>query len=328
MPNRLNVGVIGLGVMGQRMLDRIKDHPRLCATMVWDANPDTLGLTRARHPEVQAAHSAEQVIHSAGLHSVYIATPPAAHMALSQAALDAGLAVFCEKPLTVDFDAARRVIRKIEEGHHRAAVNYSLAASAGLALLQQTFGTDSARPLGNLHDVRIALDFAAWPRPWQAAAGEWLSLRTEGGFAREVLSHFIFVLQRVLGPATVWNSAVTYPVHGMGAETAMKSSLRAAEVPVQVTAKVDSAVPVAEHNEMVWRAEQGAIVLRDWYGLLRLRRGGDVETLGEPDVLRAAGQSRQMDQWVALIEGDRHELPSFAEALDVQETIEALLRAR
>jgi len=328
MPDRLNVGVIGLGVMGQRMLDRIKGHPRLCATIVWDANPDTLGLTRARHPEIHAAHSAEQLVHSAGLHSVYIATPPAAHMALSQLALDAGLAVFCEKPLTVDFDAARRVIRRIEEGHHRAAVNYSLAASAGLALLQQTFGADSPRPLGNLRDVRIALDFAAWPRPWQAAAGEWLSLRTEGGFAREVLSHFIFVLQRVLGPATVWDSAITFPVHGMGAETAMKSTLRAADVPVQVTAKVDRAVPVADHNEMVWRAEQGAIVLRDWYGLLRLRGGGSVEALGEPDVLRAAGQSRQMDQWVALIEGGRHELPGFSEALAVQETIEDLLRAR
>ncbi len=328
MPDRLNVGVIGLGVMGQRMLDRIKDHPRLCATMVWDANPDTLGLTRARHPEVQAAHSAEQLIHASGLRSVYIATPPAAHMALSLEALDAGLAVFCEKPLTVDFDAGRRVIRKIEEGQHRAAVNYSLAASAGLALLQQTFGPDSAKPLGKLSDVRIALEFAAWPRPWQAAAGEWLSLRTEGGFAREVLSHFIFVLQRVLGPATVWDSAITFPIHGMGAETAMKSTLSAAEVPVQVTAKVDRALPVAERNEMVWRAEQGAIVLRDWYGLLRLRRGNEVETLGEPDVLRAAGQSRQMDQWVALIEGKRHELPSFAEALAVQETIEDLLRAR
>ena len=43
--------------------------------------------------------------------------------------------------------------------------------------------------------------------------------------------------------------------------------MRAAEVPVQVTAKVDAAVPVAEHNEMVWRGEQGAIVLRDWHGL-------------------------------------------------------------
>ena len=177
-------------------------------------------------------------------------------------------------------------------------------------------------------DVRIALDFAAWPRPWQAAAGEWLSLRTEGGFAREVLSHFIFVLQRVLGPATVWNSAVTFPVLGMGAETAMKSTLRASEVPVQVTAKVDRAVPVAEHNEMVWRAEHGAIVLRDWHGLLRLRPDGSVELLGEPDALRASGQSRQMDQWVALIEGERHALPSFAEALAVQETIEALLLAR
>ena len=103
MPEPLNVGVIGLGVMGQRMLDRIKVHPRLRAAMIWDANPDTLGLTRALHPELVAAHSVEQLINSRELHSLYIATPPAAHMALCNAAFDSGLAVMCEKPLTVDF---------------------------------------------------------------------------------------------------------------------------------------------------------------------------------------------------------------------------------
>ena len=34
MPEPLNVGVIGLGVMGQRMLDRIKALPRLRAAMI------------------------------------------------------------------------------------------------------------------------------------------------------------------------------------------------------------------------------------------------------------------------------------------------------
>jgi hypothetical protein len=34
-----------------------------------------------------------------------------------------------------------------------------------------------------------------------------------------------------------------------------------------------------------------------------------------------------MDQWVALIEGRPHSLPGYAEALAVQQTIEALLMA-
>lgn len=328
MPEPLNVGVIGLGVMGQRMLDRIKAHPRLRAAMIWDANPDTLGLTRALHPELVAAHSVEQLINSRELHSLYIATPPAAHMALCNAAFDSGLAVMCEKPLTVDFDAARRTVRRIADQGHRAAVNFSLASSLGLATLLDNFGSTAQRPLGELRDVRITVEFAAWPRPWQAAAGQWLSARTEGGFSREVLSHFIFVLQRVLGPAAVWESAVAYPVDGIGAETSLKAELRIGDVAVHVSGKVDTAVAVADRNEMVWRAVDGAIVLRDWYGLERLRRGGSIEAVADANSLRSAGQALQMDQWVDLIEGRPNSLAGFGEALEVQETIEALLRAR
>lgn len=328
MPDRLNVGVIGLGVMGQRMLERIKTHPRLKVVRIWDANPDTLGLTRALHPELQAAHSAQELIGSPDLHSLYIATPPAAHMALCNAAFDAGLAVLCEKPLTVDFDAARRTVHRIADEGHRAAVNFSLASSLGLATLLDHFGAAAPRPLGDLQDVRIAVEFAAWPRPWQAAAGQWLSLRAEGGFSREVLSHFIFVLQRVLGPAAVWESAVSYPADGLGAEIALRAGLRAGDIAVQVSGRVDAAVGVDDRNQMVWRATGGAIVLRDWYGVERLRRGGTVETIGNANALRAAGQALQLDQWADLIEGRPNSLAGFAEALAVQETVEAMLRAR
>lgn len=46
------------------------------------------------------------VIGAAAVDAVYIATPPATHAALVVAALEAGQAVFCEKPLAVsDVDA-------------------------------------------------------------------------------------------------------------------------------------------------------------------------------------------------------------------------------
>jgi predicted dehydrogenase len=328
MPDRLNVGVIGLGVMGQRMLARIKAHPRLQVVRIWDANPDTLGLTQALHPELQASHSAEQLIASPDLHSLYIATPPAAHLALSNAAFDAGLAVMCEKPLTMDFDGARRTVQRIADEGHRAAVNFSLASSLGLATLLDNFGATAPRPLGELRDVSITVEFAAWPRPWQVAAGQWLSMRAEGGFSREVLSHFIFVLQRVLGQAIAWESAVSYPADGLGAETALKAELRAGDIAVQVSGRVDAAVGVDDRNQMVWRAADGAIVLRNWYGLERLRRGGTVEAVGDTNSLRTAGQALQLDQWVDMIERRPNSLAGFGEALAVQETVEALLRAR
>ena len=49
-------------------------------------------------------------------------------------------------------------------------------------------------------------------------------------------------------------------------------------------------------------------------------------TARRPAEARARGQEDQLTQWVALIEKRPHTLPDFAEALAVQETIEALLR--
>ncbi len=327
MTDSLNVAVIGLGVMGQRMLERIAQHPRLKTTMVWDSNPDTRARTLELHPELGSADTVEQVIGSPGLHSAYIATPPGAHPRLSELALNAGLAVLCEKPLAVDFDAARRTIRHIADNKLRAAVNFSLASSQGLACLQNYFGAASALPLGAVQQVDIGLAFAAWPRPWQLAAGDWLSERKEGGFAREVLSHFIFVLQRVLGPANVWSGKVVYPADGHGAETALQAVLRIDAVTVRVSGRVDPTVPVADRNRMCWRAAGGAITLRDWFGIGLQKSGAAEHALGDADAMRAAGQLAQMDQWVAMIEGRAHLLPGFDEALAVQETIEAILRS-
>ena len=325
MAGMLNVGVVGLGVMGQRMLERLRRHARLKVAMVSDANPDIVARTLELYPELRAAETVEELIGSPGLHSLYIATPPAAHIRLCDAAFDAGLAVLCEKPLTVDFAAAHRIIRRIGDEQHRAAVNFSLASSRGLAFLQQAFGPDSPQSLGQLQRVTIDLAFAAWPRPWQMAAGAWLSERAEGGFAREVLSHFIFVLQRVRGPAAVWGGHVVYPADGHGAETALQADLRVDDVQIHVTGRVDPAVASPDRNRMAWRAQHGVITLRDWFGVTSQRTGEGEQWLGDADAARADGQTDQLDQWVALIEGREHVLPGFDEALAVQQTIEAIL---
>lgn len=327
MNTPLNVGVVGLGVMGQRMLDRIEAHPRLQATVVWDDDAQALQRTLAARPALRAAGSNGQLITTPGLHSLYIATPPAAHMALSHAAFDVGLAVLCEKPLTVDFDAAHRCIERIEREGRRAAVNFSLASSPGLQALQQAFGA-GAQELGPLQRVDIEVGFAAWPRPWQAAAGPWLSQRAEGGFVREVLSHFIFVLQRVLGPAAVQASQVAYPAEGVAAETALQARLQVAGVPVSVSGRVDAGLQKPDFNRMLWQGRDGAIELREWFALSRRQPGGEWAAVGDATSMRAAGQAAQLEQWVHMIEGRAHGLPGYAEALAVQQTIETLLAGR
>ncbi|MDY0744176.1 Gfo/Idh/MocA family oxidoreductase [Paucibacter sp. R3-3] len=325
MAETLKVGVIGLGVVGQRMLGRLAAQQRLEAVAVWDTDPAAIARALAAYPALHATTSAEELIAHPGLDTVYIATPPGPHMPLSELAFDAGLAVFCEKPLTVDFDAARHCIARIEAEGHRAAVNFALAASPGLSVLQTRFGIASHLPLGALREVQIELAFATWPRPMQAAAGPWLNERhSGGGFAREVLSHFIFVLQRVLGPAKVQAHRVAYPDDGITAETALRAELLAGGVPVRIDGRIGNDER-ADYNRMLWHADGGEIELTRWFGQIEQRLHEGTRLEDDPEAVRNASQVDQLKQWEAMIEGRSHSLPGFAEALAVQETIERLL---
>ena len=82
----LGIGVIGAGIMGERALRALAEHAADVArvTGVWDQNPAALARAGAA-----ASRSADEVIE--GAECVYIATPPATHLAYARAALAAVL---------------------------------------------------------------------------------------------------------------------------------------------------------------------------------------------------------------------------------------------
>ena len=323
MGERKRIGVIGLGVMGQRMLARLAEHARASAPIAWDPNPAAVAEVKQKHPALKLAPTAAEVVAAPGLDALYIASPPGSHLGYAREGFDAGLAVFCEKPLTVDFAAGGRAIARIEAERRRAAVNFSLASSPGLAAMQAAI-TDGS--IGKPQRVEIELAFERWPRPWQAVAGRWLAERSEGGFAREVLSHFVFVLQRALGPATVEQARPDYPADGVGSEQALTARLQAGGVPVAIAARVGGSHP--DFNRMTLLGTAGALEIHDWFGLRRRRGEGEWIAAGTAQSNRQLGQAAQLDQLAAMIAGEAHTLPGFAEALAVQHTIEAILQGR
>ncbi len=321
MPEPYAIGLVGLGVMGQRMLDRLHSHPRFRPCCAWDPDPETRSAVRSRHPGLLVPDTPEALLDQAGLRGIYIASPPDSHLDWAERAFALDLPVLCEKPLSVDTAAAARTLQRL--GRHRAAVNFSLASSSGLAQLQSCFGAASRQPMGELQSVQLTLRFANWPRPWQKAAGPWLAGRASGGFCREVLSHFIFVLQRVLGTAEVVHSELVYPAQAQAAEIGLRARLFAAGVPIDIDAAVLG--HEADANEMRWRARGGEVWLSDWFRRIRLRKDDDWRELGERDLRPDLAEADLLEHWGALLDGRSHALPGFAEALAVQQTIEALL---
>jgi predicted dehydrogenase len=316
------IGIIGLGIMGQRMLASLGRHPGFTVVAAWDPSPAALDRLRRDMPAIAAAASAESLAARSDIAALYIASPPASHPAYVELAWDNGKAAFCEKPLAVSLDVSERLVRRQAAERQRAAINFPFASGPAARALAAAVADGT---LGTVERIDIAVAFAAWPRPWQQA-GAWLAERAEGGFVREVVSHFLFLSQRLVGPLAVGGARVTYPADGKTAETAIEAHLTAGKVEINLTGKVGETT-ADDSNSLTVTGTKGAMRLYDWAGLQRREHGGwrEVE-FGPGPPLRQRSAMTQLDQLAALVEERPHGLPTLVEGLAVQRCIETLLK--
>ncbi|KMO21010.1 Gfo/Idh/MocA family protein [Methylobacterium platani] len=316
----LALGIIGAGIMGERMLNAVLDqeHAPVRVAALWDPAPAALARIGAAFPAVPLAADAAAVV--AASDCVYIASPPASHLGHARAALAAGRSVFCEKPLAVDLAEARAFVA---EAGDRGAVNFPFASSLGVAALTQWI---AAGAVGAPRRLTVEVAFARWPRPWQADAAAWLDAPQEGGFTREVVSHFLFLSRRLLGPLHDLTARAAFPEPGRS-ERAVEAAFRAGDVPVVLRGRVGD-TPHDDHNTWTIEGEAGAVRLRDWAIAERRRPDGSFEAA--PDAMpneraRPIALRRQLDGVVRMTRGEPHHLATLAEALEVQEVVEAIL---
>jgi len=96
----MRLGLIGLGRIGAFHAQTLHDLDRVDSLVVTDADPDVTATVAARVC-AEPVDSPEKLF-AAGVDGVLIAAATAAHPALLLAAVEAGLPVFCEKPLAAD----------------------------------------------------------------------------------------------------------------------------------------------------------------------------------------------------------------------------------
>jgi predicted dehydrogenase len=317
------IGILGLGVMGERMLRNMRAHPAFEVVAAWDPTAAALEKLSQLQPTAHAAADAAALVADPAVECVYIAAPPSLHLEHANLAFDHGKAVFCEKPLATDLAAARAAVERVERERRHAAINFPFASAPAVRAIAS--GLKSGE-LGQIGRVDIEVAFARWPRAWQETA-RWLGLRRDGGFVREVLSHFVFALQRLLGPMRLREARVDFPSDGRSAETAITARLEAGVVPVTLSGRVGGDLP--DLNRCILTGRNGAFELHDWYSLRRRVNGGwlDID-FGEGASDRERAYRAQLDALDAMLAGRPHPLPSFREGLAVQECIEAMLNGQ
>jgi predicted dehydrogenase len=317
----IKTAIIGLGIMGRRMLTQMRSHTAFEPNYLWDPSAKACALALLENPSANITESASLAISSADL--VYLACPPDIRRTYAIEAAKSGKAIFLEKPLGINIESSRDLVSELEKYGIPTAVNVTQAA--GVALSSVLEEKNSGR-LGELEGIDIVLTYGAWPREWQKAA-DWLRYKAEGGMTREVISHFLFFSERILGPLKIIWSNPTFPSDSLLCESHLHARLETENgCPVNIMASVGGAQP--DRQELTIKGSLKSRRVSDFYRDSESTGGDFISVREEPQDPRASSLGAQLDDLKLLIDGFPHRLATVNEALSVQILIEGILSGK
>jgi myo-inositol 2-dehydrogenase/D-chiro-inositol 1-dehydrogenase len=163
----MRLGLIGLGRIGAFHAETLSTLPSVTSLVVTDAIPETT-RTVVERLGVEAADSPEKLL-AAGIDGVVIAAATDAHPELIIAAADAGLPVFCEKPVARTITEGVAVGRRVAATGVPVQIGYPRRFDAGFTAARAAVASGE---LGWLHTVRsTTLDPAPPPAAYIAVSG-------------------------------------------------------------------------------------------------------------------------------------------------------------
>ena len=315
---RHGVAIIGLGTVGRRFVEQFANHDGFDVIGGFDVGERARDAAAADFA-IAVVDTAAELIENPAVDVVYIATPPLFHEQYVDQVQAAGKAIFCEKPLGVDNDQTKAMVERIETGGARSAVNFVFgAAPSAVEMVSQV----TSGACGDVLGADLRVHFCRWPRDWQAEA-TWLRDRDQGGWVREVVSHYVFLIHRLFGPTTINQVHVGFPDDGTS-EQSLVAVLDCDGTTVRLIGTSDSAG--ADEVEFTVRGSERSFRLTNWYQLSAATSDGPWEAvLPDASIAPPAAYAAQLGQVAAMTAGEPNVLATFAEAYAVQELVEALL---
>ncbi|MGD1893771.1 MAG: Gfo/Idh/MocA family protein [Cyclobacteriaceae bacterium] len=122
----LQIGVAGLGFIGPAHIEALRRIPNLHVAAISDMNAE-IAQEKADQLGVSAAYgSYEELLAHEGLDCIHICTPNHLHYPMSKAALEAGINVVCEKPLSMTIAEAEELVSLAEKTGLVNAVHFNI----------------------------------------------------------------------------------------------------------------------------------------------------------------------------------------------------------
>jgi UDP-2-acetamido-3-amino-2,3-dideoxy-glucuronate N-acetyltransferase len=187
---RVRVAVVGVGRWGKNLARVFAEAPRARLAGLCDTDPTR--LSDGQHwlpPDIEKTVLVDELLDSADVDAVVIATPPETHAPLARRALNANKHVFVEKPMALSSVDAQELRKLAQDRGRRFMVGHVLLYHPAVAELSTRLRMGELGEVNAIHCVRVTASRkqhreAAW---WSLAPHDVsLLLRLLGAHPREI----------------------------------------------------------------------------------------------------------------------------------------------
>ncbi|WP_449537480.1 Gfo/Idh/MocA family protein [Ferdinandcohnia sp. Marseille-Q9671] len=311
---QVKVGVVGLGAIGERLIQGFKANKYTTVVAVADTDKERAINMAQKLGGINSYNNHKDMITQEELDLVYVAVPPKYHYSITMDVIEQGIHVLCEKPLANSVEEAKEMSEKAQEKGIVHAMNFPLNYSAPANTFDQLIKDGY---IGKLRKVELTMNFPNWPRLWQQ--NEWVAGREQGGFVLEVGVHFIQLTQRIFGPITYSKSLLELPNDTLKCETGIVAIL---ELSDGTPLLVNGISGVAGEERIAYTAygSEGTLSLVNWSQL----EGGKLGEMIQPISQETAESTTLIDNLVSALSGQESRLFDFKDGYEAQIILEKL----
>jgi predicted dehydrogenase len=334
----VNVAIVGLGKMGVSHLAIANASARLKVVAVCDSFT-MLGQMVEKHCGLAYVPRYEDLLDVAGLHAVVIATPTRSHDAMIHAALDKGVHVLCEKPMTLSAAVSEELAQTAAARGLVGQVGYHNRFVATFAEVRRLLDAGVIGRIRHIHGE------AYGPVVLKPVGKTWRSQSSEGGGCLyDYAAHPINLMNWYGGPVLQCSGAELTQQYSVDVDDAVYANLRFADgVTGQVTVNwSDETVRKMSTQVSIWGDGGKIIVDRQELKVYVGATGRTLPGYGEgwtvryitdltPNVdyyLRGEEYTAQLESFAQAVEAKTVDcVNSFTSAAETDRTLE-LIRAR
>lgn len=195
---KIKTAIVGTGFMGKVHTENVRRLGNVEVAAIVGSRPERAREFAERNGIPIAASSLDQVLRDKEIAAVHICTPNVDHYPMAMAAIEAGKAVLCEKPLTTTVDEARRLVHAAAAEKTVNCVQHNLRYYPVVQQIRDMIGA------GDLGDILIVQ--GTYSQDWLLYETDWnWRIETERNGELRVMgdigSHWMDMIQHLTGLA-------------------------------------------------------------------------------------------------------------------------------